>query len=350
MSHQTQGKRNNGISTILGTMEFYRRANLEESTKMLKHFKESGHKEIDTAAVYSMGESEKLLSEIVQIWKPENATSEKMVMATKINAWDYTTLGGVKNDFTSENIKKQTDDCLNRLKTENCEILYLHSPDHNANLSETLKTCDEMYKLGKFKQLGLSNYSAWQVSEIVNLCEQNGWVKPSVYQGMYSAITRQVEKELFPCLRYYGIRFYAFSPLGGGILTGKWKFDDLATTKNTEPTRFTGNDPHFGSFAAKMYQNRYWFTEHFEAIENLKGLLSEVYSDESVGMAEAAYRWIYHHSELKDNDAVIVGASSLAQLEKNLRFAEKGSLDERVVEFFEAWWKNTSHLCPVYHR
>jgi len=233
---------------------------------------------------------------------------------------------------------------------DNCDILYLHAPDHNTNLSETLETCDKLHKLGKFKELGISNYSAWQVSEIVNLCKQNGWVQPTVYQGMYSAITRQVESELFPCLRYYGIRFYAFSPLGGGILTGKWKYDDLKNGGDKNQTRFTGKDPHFGEFAAKMYQNRYWFTEHFEALENLKGLLKDIYPNENVSIAEAAYRWMYHHSGLVEGDAVIVGASSIDQLKINLKNAEKGVLDDRVVEFFEAWWKNTSHLCPPYHQ
>ena len=60
----------------------------------------------------------------------------------------------------------------------------------------------------------------------MNICKANGFVVPTVYQGMYSAITRQVEFELLPCLRYYGMRFYAYSPLGGGILTGKYKFEE----------------------------------------------------------------------------------------------------------------------------
>ena len=109
---------------------------------------------------------------------------------------------------------------VNQNKLDDALCFYLHAPDHETPLAETLKACDELHKSGKFKELGLSNYAAWQVSEVMNLCKSNNWVKPTVYQGMYSAITRAVEAELFPCLRYYGIRFYAFSPLGGGILTG----------------------------------------------------------------------------------------------------------------------------------
>ena len=211
---QTLGKRNSrGISTVLGTMEFGRRASLEESTKMVELFKNREFKEIDTAAMYSGGQTEEFLGQMSGTWQ-----NQGMVMATKINAWQ-------KNNFTAHMVNKQTEECLKRMQTDSCDIMYLHSPDHKTKLTETLKACDKLYKQGKFKELGLSNYSSWQVAEVVNLCKTNGWVSPTVYQGMYSAITRSVEKELFPCLKYYGIRFYAYSPLGGGILTGKWKYD-----------------------------------------------------------------------------------------------------------------------------
>jgi len=334
---QTLGKRNTrGISTVLGTMEFGRRATLEESTKMVEHFKSRDFKEIDTAAMYSGGQTEEFLGQMPEeTWKSED---NKMNMATKINAWQ-------KNNFTAHMVNKQTDECLARMQTDSCDIMYLHSPDHKTKLTETLKACDKLHKAGKFRELGLSNYSSWQVAEVVNLCKTNKWVVPTVYQGMYSAITREVEKELFPCLKFYGIRFYAYSPLGGGILTGKWKFEN-AEEKDAQPnTRFFGASPW-----TKIYRDRYWHGEHFEAIENLKGLLKEIYPEENITIAECAYRWMYHHSALKDNDAVIVGASSLGQLEMNLDYTDKPALDARVVEFFEAWWKNTSHLCPVYFR
>ena len=117
--------------------------------------------------------------------------------------------------------------------------MYLHAPDHNTPLEITLKTMDELHKqgiswtcllfswdrhrpkpnltyenqifhyviwiIGKFDRLGLSNYSSWLVAEVVNTCKANNWLKPTVYQGMYSAVTRQVEHELIPCLRYIAL-------------------------------------------------------------------------------------------------------------------------------------------------
>ena len=329
----TKGLRNaKGVSTVLGTMEFGRRASLEESTAMVKLFKEKNYNELDTAAMYSGGQTEEYLGEMKENWENTN------VMATKINPWG-------KNNLTAHGVKTQTENCLRRMQVESVDILYLHAPDHKTKLTETLKAMNELHKQGKFKELGLSNYSAWLVAEVYNICKANNYVLPTVYQGMYSAITKADEKELFPCLKFYNIRFYAYSPLGGGILTGKWSYDDKEKMESQPNSRFFGASPW-----TKIYRDRYWKTEYFEGIENLKGLLTEIYGADQVSVPEAAYRWLYHHSALKDNDAVIVGASSLKQLEMNLDYTVKGELDAKVVEFFEEFWKNTSHLCPDYLR
>merc|ERR1712020_618363 len=123
---------------------------------------------------------------------------------------------------------------------------------------------NDLHQEGKFKQLGLSNYSAWLVSEVVNVCKANNWVRPTVYQGMYSAITRQVEEELIPCLRYHDIAFYAYSPLGGGILSGKYQFQDQSD-KKIPKGRFNGVGWD------KVYRDRYCKEEHFLSMEKLKG-------------------------------------------------------------------------------
>ena len=92
------------------------------------------------------------------------------------------------------------------------DIWYLHGPDRTTPYEVTLKAVNELYKEGKFKRFGISNYMFWEVAEIVGICRSNGWVQPTVYQGMYNAIQRKVEPELFPCLRKFGIAFYEFNP------------------------------------------------------------------------------------------------------------------------------------------
>lgn len=324
----------NRVGTVLGTMEFGRGpCTAAVSGQMVDRFLENrSMPHIDTAYMYCGGKTETILGEMTNNWKG------KSLMDTKINPWD-------KKNFGAESIREQVNTCLSRLQVDSIEVMYLHAPDHNTPLKETLATMDQIHKEGKFKQLGLSNYSSWLVAEVVNLCRANNWVVPTVYQGMYSAVTRQVEEELLPCLKHYNIAFYAYSPLGGGILTGKYKFEEQ-DQKNIAKGRFNGIGWD------KVYRDRYWKREHFEAMEQLKSLLLEHHKNEAVSVPEAAFRWIYNHSMLDGSkgDSVVLGASRMEQLEQNLKLVEAGPLAEPVVKFFDEWWKSTKHLCPIYFR
>lgn len=98
-----------------------------------------------------------------------------------------------------------------------------HAPDRTTPFEETLKAVNDLYKEGKFKHFGLSNYMSWEVAQVVEICKVNGYVVLTAYQGLYNAVHRNVEPELFPALREYGIAFYAFNPLGGGFFTGRYR-------------------------------------------------------------------------------------------------------------------------------
>ncbi|NWQ81693.1 ARK72 reductase, partial [Columbina picui] len=156
-------------------------------------------------------------------------------------------------------------------------------------------------------------------------------------QGMYNATTRQVEAELFPCLRYFGLRFYAYNPLAGGLLTGKYKYEDKDTRQPTG--RFFGND------WAQVYRDRYWKKHNFEGIALVERALKDAYGSNAPSLTSAALRWLYHHSKLQGSlgDAVILGMSSLEQLEQNLDYSEEGPLLPGVVEAFDRAWNLTAH-------
>merc|ERR1712226_290608 len=200
------------VGCSLGTMEMGRNHCVESvPANMVKLFlgtKDIGATELDTAIMYCGGKTEKILGNI-PAWKKSG-----VVMATKVNPWNGKGLG-------KESVRNQLTTSLASMKVEKVQIVYLHAPDHDTPLIETLSEMNALHKEGKFDELGLSNFSAWLVAEAVNVCKQNGFLLPTVYQGMYSAATRQVETGLIPCLRFYGMRFYAYSPLGGGILTEK---------------------------------------------------------------------------------------------------------------------------------
>uniref|UniRef100_A0A0E9X6K8 NADP-dependent oxidoreductase domain-containing protein n=1 Tax=Anguilla anguilla TaxID=7936 RepID=A0A0E9X6K8_ANGAN len=257
-------------------------------------------------------------------------------IATKANPWDGKTL-------KPESVRSQLDTSLHRLQTQSVDIFYLHAPDHNNPVQETLQACNELHKEGKYKELGLSNYASWEVAEIYCICKHNGWVLPTVYQGMYNATTRQVETELLPCLKNYGIRFYAYNPLAGGLLTGKYQYQD----QNVQPEgRF------FGNSWAGAYRDRYWKKSHFQGIDLVNEALEAAYGAQKPTMTSAALRWLYHHSKLQGDlgDGVIIGMSSMEQLEQNLSATQEGPLDPVVVQAFKQAWDLVAHECPNYFR
>jgi len=321
--------------TVLGTMEFGRGPCTgsvpREMTEAFLNFDPS-YQHLDTALMYSGGKSESLLGEMA-CWREKGG-----LIDDKINPWD-------KKNFGEESIRSQVETCLTRLKAPSVEVLYLHAPDHDTPLETTFKVMDDLFKEGKFKKLGLSNYSSWLVSEVVNVCKANSWVLPSVYQGMYSLVTRQVEEELLPCLRHHNIAFYAYSPLGGGILTGKYQFQQQ-DDKKIPKGRFNGVGWD------KVYRDRYWKEEHFNAMETLKELLAKHHPDSAISVPEAAFRWIYNHSALDGarGDAVVIGASRLDQVNTNLELSRAEPLEPEVVTFMDEWWRSTKHLCPQYFR
>ncbi|KAL8292070.1 hypothetical protein RQP46_001536 [Phenoliferia psychrophenolica] len=284
---------------------------------LIKH----DHNEVDTAYSYGLGASEELLGK---------TDYKKLGIKVGTKLYPNAHLGA---SLTRDNILKYVDLQLDLLQTNCIDLWYFHGPDRAVPLEESLAAVNEVYLAGKIKKFGISNYMAWEVAHIVGLCEKHGWIKPTVYQGLYNAIHRAVEPELFPCLRQLGLSFYAFNPLGGGFFTGKYSRDTVVE----EGTRF---DPK-GLFG-KGYRARYWSDLYFEALDIVKPTADK----HGLTMAEIALRWMQHHSLLRrePGDNVLIGASSAAQLEQNLVDLEKGPLPDKVIESLNKAWE---HVRPA---
>ena len=308
---------------VLGTMTFGQQTDEEAADSMLRACLDSGVVELDTAWTYSEGRSEEILGRLL-----EKLGRDKFCIATKVNPQDGRGLG-------AESVRSQLETSLTRLKTDCVDLLYLHQPDPDTPVEDTLKACAELHAAGKFRELGLSNYSAWEAVHIWHLAKREGWPLPAVYQGMYNAITRQVEAELFPCLRQLGMRFYAYNPLAAGVLTGKygWK------TKPPEKGRF---------HEYKFYVGRYWKESCFQALDSVRAICGAF----AVTPTEAALRWLVHHSAMagQGDDAVIVGASRMEHLEQNLATCAGDALADEVVWSFDAAWEIARPDCPKYFR
>lgn len=234
---------------------------------------------------------------------------------------------------------------LKNLKMQSTDIFYLHWPDHKLPLEPTLKTVDELHKKGLFRELGISNYRVDQVEEIFAICEQNGYIKPTVYQGMYNLLTRSIE-ELVPVLRKNGARLYVYNPLAGGLLTGKYK---SVQDKPAPKTRFDS-----AGGLGKRYTDRYWKQSYFDAINHLDKAVQEHLPGKT--LAEVSLTWLHHHSQLQRDsyDGIIVGQSSATHLHTNLYSGTQGSspelLPSPVLKAIDEAWDIVKADCPPYYR
>ncbi|KAK1977474.1 aldo/keto reductase [Colletotrichum cereale] len=307
---------------ILGLMTFgpkesdgARITDLDTFNKALDVFQKRGYSEVDTARVYIAGQQEAFTREAN--WKERGLT-----LATKVL---YPMQAG-SNAATK--VFESVETSLKELGTDCVDILYLHAADRATPFAETLEALDKLHKQGKFVKLGLSNFTAFEVAEVVLTCKYNGWVRPTVYQGMYNVITRSLESELIPALRRYGLDLVVYNPIAGGLFSGKIKSKDIVPTEG----RFSDGHGTGGN-----YRKRYFRESTFKALQTVEAAAEK----HGLSMIETALRWTLHHSALnvKDgNDGIIIGISSVQQLEDNLNQLEKGPLPNEVVQALDQAW------------
>ncbi len=310
------------MKIVLGTMNFGPQLDLEASRQMVLKFLETENMELDTAYVYNGGDTERYLGDIL----PKLETP--YYIATKVHP-------RITGKLDRETILMEFNESLKRMNRDKVDLLYFHFPDGKTPIDEALLTMKELYEQGKIKEFGLSNYPAWQVVDIHYKCDKYGCPKPTVYQGMYNALCRNVDSELFPAIRSLGMRFYAFNPLAGGMLTGKHLHYDDAP----EPGRFA---------RLESYRKRYWKKSYFDAVDEIR----KACELENIPMAEAAYRWLCHHSMLDSakGDGILLGASRVEQMEQNMTAAQKGVLPQRIIDAMDDAWEVAKPDSPVYFK
>ncbi|ORX34237.1 NADP-dependent oxidoreductase domain-containing protein [Kockovaella imperatae] len=319
---------------ILGLMTFgpdkekgARVTSMDDFNKILDDLQKLGYNEVDTAYSYCGTEQ--------QAWtRKANWKERDLKLATKFYP------GGQGGGHDAANIRAKLEWNLEQLGTDCVDIFYLHAADRNTPFVETLEECNKLHKEGKFKQLGISNFTAYELAECVTICQERGWVKPSIYQGMYNAITRNLESELIVACHRYGLEIVVYNPLAGGLFSGKIKSKDQKV-----------EDPHsrFGAQAStgSNYRKRYFRDATFESLE----IIEKVADKHNLTLLEIALRWTVHHSKLHiDNgkDGIIIGVSSVDQLESNIKDLEKGPLPEEVVQVIDEAWLHVKAVSPVY--
>ena len=308
------------VNLILGTMTFGESVFSPDVEAFVNAFLDAGYDELDTAYVYNEGNCERLLGEVLP------KLDRPFRIATKVNPRISGKLDGAA-------AYKQVNESLERMKLGSVDTVFLHFPDPATPVISVLEAMADLHDQGKYRELGLSNFPAWMVAEVWQICDSRGWVKPTVFEGVYNPLTRRAEAELNDCLNHYGMRFYAYNPMCGGLLTGKYASFDEAPTDG----RFT-HRPN--------YQGRYWKKSFFDALAVIKAAADRA----GITTIEATYRYLAYHSMLSGErgDAILIGASKLHHLRQNMETVKAGPLPDEVVEAFEQAWNMTRGDSPEY--
>src|SRR5256712_3497634 len=229
MQYRNLGRSGLKISPIcLGTMMFGGPTDEATSLRIVAKAREAGINFIDSADAYNGGQSEQVVGRAI------SDNRQNWILATKLanQIGDDPNRGGLSRRW----VLQAAEESLNRLGTDTIDIYYLHKEDHATPLEETVRAMGDLMRQGKVRYFGVSNYRAWRVAEICNICDDNGIDRPIVSQPYYNAMNRMPEVEHFPACGYYGLGIVPYSPLARGVLTGKYK-PDAAPGKDTRAGR-----------------------------------------------------------------------------------------------------------------
>lgn len=261
-----------------GTMQFGGKADATASRAMYDAARSAGITHFDTACGYTGGASETLLGSFVATER------DQVFVATKV---------GYAGGAGRANITAQFDQSRRRLNMDQVDLLYLHRFDDATPVEETLETMAEFQAQGLIRHIGVSNYAAWQVMKAQAICARNG-TRIAAIQPMYNLVKRQAEVEILPMAADQGIAVFPYSPLGGGLLTGK--YGQGAAGRLTEDAR---------------YAARYGLPAMHDAAAGLAALADAQGTDP----ATLAVAWVMHHPH---RPQPIISARSVAQLQPSL--------------------------------
>ena len=233
----------------LGAMNFGGRVSKEASQSIIAHALSRGLVHIDTSNSYGDGESERIVGASI-------GKSLDVVVATKVG---MARRGGRSEGLSPQAIVASVDASRKRLGRDILDILYLHAPDPETPIEATLETLVQLIDERKIGSWAVSNYAAWQVAEMLLLCEARKWPKPALSQVLYNTLVRQIELEYLPFARARGVKTVVYNPLAGGLLSGKHRSENLPNSAS----RFAKNT---------LYQKRYWSKPMFDRVTALEGI------------------------------------------------------------------------------
>ena len=346
MEYRRLGRTDIDVSVIcLGTMTWGQQNTQDEAFEQLDYATANEINFIDTAEMYPVPAMEETFTKtetIIGNWLEKRGRRDDLVIATKVvgpaDRFPYVR-GGPR--LTRGQIFEAIDASLARLKTDYVDLYQLHWPDRNSNffsklgythdaeeqftpIEETLGALDELVKAGKVRHIGLSNESPWGLMKFLELAEKNSWPRVVSVQNPYSLLTRQYEVGLAECSIREDAGLLAYSPLGGGALSGKY----LGGAR-PEGARSSVWPQYFGRY---LTENGAKATEAYVKLAKDNGL----------DPAQMALAYVNSRPFLTSN---IIGATSMEQLKSNIGSA-KITLSDTVLEEIENIHKIYTYPCP----
>lgn len=311
MQYKNLGRTGVKVSSLcFGTMSFGDIADEDMSEKMYHRCREVGINFFDCANVYADGRSEELLGNFIASERENVIITSKVYFPT---GEDVNARGANRRHITLE-VEKS----LRRLKTDWIDIYFIHHFDENTPLEETLRALDDLVKQGKILYPAASNFAAWQIMKALGISYKEGLSRFEVIQPMYNLVKRQAEVEILPLALSEELGVIPYSPLGGGLLTGKY-----GPGKRPEKGRIVSNE---------MYSVRYGEDWMFKAADKFSDLADSL----GVAPASLAVRWVAEHPAVT---APIIGARNLDQLEESLAAMDIEMSEELYKKISRITWE-----------
>lgn len=264
------------------------------ATSLVKAAYEAGINFIDTANVYSLGESEKLLGQAV---KTLGLPRDELIIATKST--------GIMNDLPNgrgqsrHHIMNEVNASLQRLQLDHIDLYQLHGFDPLTPLEEALSALNDLVRSGKVRYIGLCNMAAWQIMKALAISDKRGWARFESVQAYYTIAGRDVEREIVPLLADQKLGLMVWSPLAGGLLSGKYRADDKAPAG---ARRASYDFPVVDKPRA------------FRCVDTMRPIAERL----QVSVAQVALAWLLSKPQVT---SVILGAKTLEQLQDNIAAA-----------------------------
>ncbi|MBS1253057.1 MAG: Aldo-keto reductase YhdN [Anaerolineales bacterium] len=304
MEYRTLGRTGVQVSQLcFGTMSFGGIADEEMSAAMYHRCREVGVNFFDTANVYTDGRSEEILGQLAA------GERDEIILASKV----HFPMGDDVNarGLSRRHIMLAVEASLKRLGTDRLDLYYVHGFDPNTPIEEPLHAMDDLAHQGKILYPAVSNWAAWQIAKALGVSAREGLARFECIQPMYNLVKRQAEVEILPLAEAEEMAVVPYSPLGGGLLTGKY-----GPEQRPEQGRLVEND---------MYTRRYGEPQYYA----VAGCFTAYARERDVHPATLAVAWVMSHPNVT---APIIGARNVEQLEASLAALDVDMTPERRAE------------------